>query len=120
MAQETIFKDDLDGTLGTDETPVTTRHFSLGNYNFEIDLTEENYDKLVKALEPFTNVARLPHAKKARVSKPKTYSGGTNFLDAVSTDAVREWAKANGYEVAPRGRIARNVLEAYAEAHPAK
>lgn len=31
--------------------------------------------------------------------------------------AVRAWARANGYEVAPRGRISRTVLDAYARAN---
>lgn len=35
----------------------------------------------------------------------------------VSSSAVREWARENGYSVSDRGRIPQNVVSAYAEAH---
>ena len=34
-----------------------------------------------------------------------------------SAGDIREWAKANGFEVSERGRISSEVREAYASAH---
>ncbi|MFG2484942.1 histone-like nucleoid-structuring protein Lsr2 [Streptomyces virginiae] len=37
----------------------------------------------------------------------------------VDTDDIRDWARANGFRVPPRGRIPREVREAWERAHPA-
>lgn len=37
---------------------------------------------------------------------------------AVGTDAIRAWARANGYEVRPHGRIPADVLDAWERANP--
>ncbi|MFJ4781656.1 histone-like nucleoid-structuring protein Lsr2 [Streptomyces sp. NPDC088762] len=38
---------------------------------------------------------------------------------AVSSDSIREWARANGYHVPLRGRIPGDVLDAWGRANPA-
>jgi hypothetical protein len=55
MAQQTTvrFVDDLDGSEA-----VGTVRFSLENRAFEIDLSDENTDKLHEALAPFIEHAR--------------------------------------------------------------
>ncbi|AJT69966.1 hypothetical protein T261_8373 [Streptomyces lydicus] len=35
----------------------------------------------------------------------------------IQSDDVREWARRQGYDVAPRGRIPGAVLDAYKQAH---
>ena len=53
-------------------------------------------------MEPFVAVSRrLPVTR----SKPGAR--------AAEHRRIREWAAANGYDVAPRGRIATAVVEAY-------
>ncbi|MFJ2746681.1 histone-like nucleoid-structuring protein Lsr2 [Streptomyces sp. NPDC087297] len=37
---------------------------------------------------------------------------------AVSTDSIRAWARANGYQVRPHGRIPADVLDAWERANP--
>ncbi|GHI86570.1 Lsr2 family DNA-binding protein [Streptomyces xanthophaeus] len=37
---------------------------------------------------------------------------------AVSTDSIREWARANGYQVRPHGRIPADVRDAWERADP--
>ncbi|MFI6134008.1 histone-like nucleoid-structuring protein Lsr2 [Micromonospora sp. NPDC051141] len=41
---------------------------------------------------------------------------GTGPKGTAQRAAIRQWAQANGYEVAERGRIPRNVLQAWAAA----
>ncbi|MEU4730799.1 histone-like nucleoid-structuring protein Lsr2 [Streptomyces sp. NPDC023588] len=36
----------------------------------------------------------------------------------VDTEDIRNWARANGFQVPPRGRIPREVREAWEQAHP--
>ncbi|MGW9068566.1 Lsr2 family DNA-binding protein [Streptomyces yangpuensis] len=36
-----------------------------------------------------------------------------------NTEDIRDWARANGFQVPPRGRIPREVREAWEQAHPA-
>jgi len=57
MAQQTTvrFVDDIDGSEA-----VGTVSFSLNNRAYEIDLSDENTDKLHEALAPF-----VEHARKA-------------------------------------------------------
>ncbi|MGH8303199.1 MAG: Lsr2 family DNA-binding protein [Steroidobacteraceae bacterium] len=35
----------------------------------------------------------------------------------MDTAAVREWARANGFEVSERGRVSKKIIEAYGEAN---
>ena len=57
MARETGLKDDLDGT----ELPEGTEpvRLSLGDTTYHINLSEENQDKLLEALKPFTANAKV-------------------------------------------------------------
>ena len=48
------FIDDLDGSDG-----VGTVTFALGNRSFEIDLSDENTDRLHEALEPVPRIMGL-------------------------------------------------------------
>lgn len=106
--------DDLDGTVlevGDGETVL----FSLDGVAYEIDLTDTNATALRDALAPYVSAARTISSgrgaggsgapRKRRRSGQQDYSG------------VREWAKANGYEVSERGRVPAAVLEAYEAAH---
>jgi hypothetical protein len=34
-------------------------------------------------------------------------------VDRDRTHQIREWARTNGYEVSERGRIAKNIVDAY-------
>jgi hypothetical protein len=78
------------------------------------------------------NAARF-HNVTAIISKPAFNADGKEIIvfsvrDKVARDrkadtnlqAIREWAKANGIEVADHGRISEDVKAAYAKANPAK
>ncbi|MEY9988501.1 hypothetical protein ABIE67_000533 [Streptomyces sp. V4I8] len=110
MAQKvvTVYTDDL---TGTESDEVSTHRFSLNGVEYEIDLTPENYDKLDAALRPFIERGRkIGRAKYAGRARKETVSGP-------SAEEVRAWARANGHEVNVRGRVPREIREAFEAAH---
>ena len=112
--------DDLDGTSAAE-----TVAFALDGANYEIDLTDKNAKKLRDSLSNFIGHARridggrraasgrTPKAKPAKSSK----SSARTAPDREQTAAIREWARAAGYEVSERGRLSAAVLDAFEQAH---
>jgi hypothetical protein len=100
---ETRLVDDLDGSVAAE-----TLRFGLEGRQYEIDLSEGNAARLRDSLAAFVTSAR-------RVTGGRTMSQSTGRAsrDREQTGAVREWARANGFEVSHRGRIAADVLKAY-------
>lgn len=98
--------DDLDGSKA-DRTVA----FAWDGKTYEIDLSKKNASALEKAISPYLEAARAVRGNAAgrrrRVAPPARSSRS-------DLGAVREWAKANGYEVATRGRIAQEIQDAYA------
>ncbi|WP_301851119.1 histone-like nucleoid-structuring protein Lsr2 [Rhodococcus pyridinivorans] len=93
--------DDIDGTQG-----ATTIRFSVGRSQYEIDLCEENADKLYEALGPFIS--------KARKARPET---AKRDPDRIDQGLVRKWAQENGLAVNARGRVPNELVEQYKQAH---
>ncbi|TNH28779.1 hypothetical protein FHG89_14140 [Micromonospora orduensis] len=77
-------------------------------------------DELTGRLEAeLAAVARELAAKEAELAAELAavrQKMGTGSVDAAQRAAIRQWAQANGYDVAERGRIPRNVLQAWATA----
>src|SRR4051794_542933 len=88
--------DDLDES--TDD--VRTVSVALDGQSVEIDLSARNFEKLSKAVAPYLEAGR-------KTSTTTTRRRRTTPAPAKSTDtqAIREWAQANGLEVNSRGRI---------------
>jgi Lsr2 len=117
MAQKTIVAliDDLDG--GDADESVS---FGLDGATYDIDLAEKNATTLREALAPFVASARRTGGRATRrgsktaalTTTTARRTGGTE-----DTGAIREWARANGYTVSDRGRIAATVTDAYHQAH---
>lgn len=107
MARKTIVEliDDLNGEKA-DETVI----FGLDGITYEIDLTEENATALREDLSTWVNSARRVAGRKAR---------GTGAASGSSSDTalIRDWARAQGYEVSSRGRIAQEIRDQYYAAH---
>ena len=107
MAQQTTvrFVDDIDGSEA-----VGTVSFSLNNRTYEIDLSDENTDKLHDALAPFVEHARQIGGRGAGRGRRRGQGQLGEEKKAVrsnreETAAVREWARQHGHEVSDRGRI---------------
>lgn len=110
MAIRQIRIDDLDGTEG-----AQTVTFALGPDTFEIDLSEKNAAALRKALTPYIEAGRR-RAGSAKKSTPKRAHRPAAEVTA-NNDAIREWARRNQLAVSDRGRIPRDVITAFEEAH---
>jgi len=116
MAQRTLIQllDDLDGSEAS-----ATVEFALDGKAYQIDLSDHNASRLRADLEPFIEAARQvgggrrrrpanqPQAAGRQPTSPSPGSG------RVHNTAVREWARANSWDIADRGRIPANVLAAY-------
>jgi hypothetical protein len=105
MAKRTqvIMVDDLDGHEMHGEGKTVT--FAHGGNTYEIDLSEQNANKLRDALAPFIASAR-------RV-------GGRRLVtadDKPDLHAMRVWAKEHGIKVSERGRVSKQVQDAYRSA----
>jgi hypothetical protein len=99
-----------------DATPIAegaggTVSFAFEGKTYEIDLTDKNTDKLRKALAPFIDAGRPVSGSTAPARSSRRRSGGNADLAA-----VRSWAKSNGFQVSERGRVPKNVMDAYAAA----
>ena len=104
MAQRVVITlcDDIDGGEAAE-----TVSFGIDGKNYEIDLSAANAEKLRKGLAPFIKAGR-------RRSK----SGKVFRRTSVAPDpaTVRAWARRNGMDVPPRGRIPKKVYDAFAKA----
>ena len=116
MAQKVVVElvDDLDGTASEDINTVT---FSLDGASYEIDLNENNAERLRESLARYLGAARRTGG---RIKRSTTTGPATRpTADRDQTKAIREWARNNGWALADRGRIPANVLTAFDEAHAA-
>jgi hypothetical protein len=113
MVRNFVLVDDLDQSPGAE-----TIYFTVNGQDYEIDLSEENVQRFNSALQEFVDaarrVARQPASGRGRQSRRQS-SGGNSGRDNVAE--IRQWAQANGYDVSGRGRIKKEVLAAYDEAH---
>jgi hypothetical protein len=110
MAQRTqvYLTDDLDGTnirAGKGET-VT---FALDGKTYEIDLTNKHSTALRKVLTPYIEAGRIVKTRRGvRVTRSKV---------GADVRTIKEWARANGYQVNERGRIPNDIREAFEAAN---
>lgn len=113
MAQRVhvVLVDDIDGT-DADET-VT---FALDGTGYEIDLTEAHASALREALAPYVGHARKADSARSGRRGRRTGSRAAATGGPSATE-VREWARANGFEVSDRGRVSATVRDAYDAAH---
>ena len=107
MAQVTRVRlvDDLDG--GEADESIS---FALDGVALEIDLSNDNAEKLRGIFAPYVAAARRGGGQRAR--RPKRMSPGST-ASREGMGPIREWAAANGFTVSARGRISAEVMEAY-------
>ncbi|HSE10707.1 MAG TPA: Lsr2 family protein [Nocardioidaceae bacterium] len=109
MAQRVnvILVDDIDGDDASE-----TVSFGLDGVDYEIDLNEGNATALREALARYIEAGRRVGGRR-RKGKAAAAGAGTG----PSAADIREWARANGWDVPERGRVSAEVREAYAAAH---
>ncbi|OQO94113.1 histone-like nucleoid-structuring protein Lsr2 [Saccharomonospora piscinae] len=117
MAQQILVSlvDDLDGSEA-DETV----QFGLDGVTYEIDLSADNAEELRDALAHYVEHARRSGGRK-RTSGRRRSNGQapsrSSSAEREQNQAVRTWARKNGYEISDRGRIPSEVTDAYRKAH---
>lgn len=117
MGQRIIRYDDLDETQ--DDT-VAPREFSVGRNGWEMDLTDENYARLLDVLAPFIEKAkkvRGPGIKARDVAPPEDPGTAApqaqRFTSREEQVQLAQWAERNDVKVPRRGRPPRDVLAAF-------
>ena len=114
MAQKTIVQliDDLDGTSSESIETIT---FGLDGVVYEIDLSDDNAEKLRDNLAEFISSARRTGGRAKRGAATSTAAGAGNGSgrSREQTQAIREWARKNGHDISERGRIPATIIEAF-------
>lgn len=104
MAQRVhiVLEDDIDGSQAAE-----TVSFALDGVSYEMDLSEENAEKLRNEMAAWVGHARRVGGRKAAGRKAK----------AGSANDIRAWAIDQGMKVSARGRVSAEVREAYEKAN---
>lgn len=111
MAQKIIVSlvDDLDGSDAEE-----TIEFGLDGVTYEIDLSTENAEELRDALAQYVEHARRSGGRKRTGARSNAKASGRSAaVDREQNQAIRAWARKNGYEVSDRGRIPSEIVDAY-------
>lgn len=104
--------DDLTGDQA-DETIA----FGLAGKAFEIDLSAANAERLRELFAPLVQAGRRSGQSRGTAAVTSSAKRSTPTADREQTQAVRDWARANGHQVADKGRISGTVLAAFHAAH---
>jgi hypothetical protein len=110
-----LLVDDLDGTEAE-----TTVEFGLDGVSYTIDLSADNAESLREALAPYVDSGHRIGERKKSLTKTATAAAPSAATGREQTQAIREWARKQGYDVSDRGRIPGHIGEAYEKAHRGK
>lgn len=113
MARSVVLTDDLDGTPAT-----RTIRFSVEGTSYELDLSIDNQARFQAAMQDFVAAARVTRsARKPEPAEPQEIVNQLEYPGKPKPDPtssqLRQWARDNGIEVNPTGRIPAKVREAY-------
>lgn len=116
MAQRVLVSlvDDLDGSEA-DETV----EFGLDGVTYEIDLSADNAEELRDTLAPYIEHARRAGGRKRAGGKRTNgqVASRSSTSGREQNQAIRAWARENGFQISDRGRIPSEVTEAYHKAN---
>ena len=113
MATRTMVElvDDLDDEPMRVDDAFTVR-WAWRGVRYEIDISGENLDRVEGGEVPVSALLarsrRVGGRRDARVARAPE-------LEPVDAKAIREWAARNDYSVGARGRISRELRQAYQE-----
>ncbi|MGW5789241.1 histone-like nucleoid-structuring protein Lsr2 [Saccharopolyspora sp. NPDC003752] len=99
--------DDIDGTPAD-----ATVEFGLDGVGYAIDLSQDNAARLRDALARYVSNARRTGGRK-RASVKSGTTAAPQALDKERNQAIRTWAREQGFQVSDRGRIPAEIVEAY-------
>jgi hypothetical protein len=113
MAQRIVLTDDLDGSEATQ-----TLTYTIDGQEYEIDLSDENVQRFHEALEPFVSKSRQVERRAEPARRGRGDSrrrGGGSGRDDIPQ--IRAWAESQRMDVSARGRVKKEIMNAYDEAH---
>jgi hypothetical protein len=87
--------------------------FAIDRSAFEIDLCAEHRAAFTTALAPFVSSGRTARSRGASASTNAPTHRRVVRRDPAQTEAIRRWAKENGFAISGRGRIPGTVEAAY-------
>ncbi|MCE0764938.1 Lsr2 family protein [Pseudonocardia kujensis] len=102
---QTTLVDDIDGGTADETVP-----FSWNGTSYEIDLSRKNADALRALLEPYIKAGRHTRSHASRRARGSSRSTTTSKQ---RNQAIREWARAQGLQIAERGRIPIEIMLRY-------
>jgi hypothetical protein len=108
MAQKTVvlLEDDLDGGVATE-----TVTFSLDGVSYEMDLSEQNAERLRGLFGPYVEAGRRLGGRSTTSTRSR--ATGAAKVDPTQLAAIRAWARGRGLEINDRGRIPGRIIEQY-------
>lgn len=117
MAKKQIvqFIDDIDGKVLEE---FETVRWSLDGKQYEFDTSPKHAQQFRDSLSKYVEASRAVAGRRgARKATAAATAGGGTTRSKEQTQAIRDWANSNGYEVSNRGRIPIEVVEAFEAAH---
>lgn len=116
MARKSITRyfDDLDGQPLEDDQVVVVR-FGYKGRNYVMDLSADNAAKIDETLRGYVEKATLDDA--APAAAKRRGAARTDNATRTRNRIIRQWAKDNGHEVADRGALPKDIIDAYDAAH---
>lgn len=114
MAQREVVTYTCD--LHEGEVDGQTVQFGHDGASYEIELCDKHRKEMLDAFEPFLNAARKAGSSTRRSAPRKAQartSGGPVTKQGKTMDEVRQWLRANDYDVAERGRLSKELKEKY-------
>ncbi|OYO14024.1 Lsr2 dimerization domain-containing protein [Enemella evansiae] len=105
MATKHLTVSDLSGEPG-----AATVQLALGSERRDVDLTEAERAELDDLLRPYLSAGR-----RAEQAAPKP-NRDIPVTTAEERAAIRKWARENGFELADRGMIPKEIYRAYVDA----
>jgi hypothetical protein len=107
-----ILSDSLDERIKNGVENVVFFHPLTGE-KLEIQLGEANRNHFARHLDKLTKYIDAAEVVAEPVVETKPKAAAKNS----ETTKIREWAKANGFQIGDRGRIKAEIVEAYKAAH---
>lgn len=116
MATKTLvqYVSDLSGAELA-ENEVHTVQWEWAGKRLELDLSPEEAEEFEADMAKWGEPARF--VKNGHGAVTKLRSARSSAPRNEKSAEIREWAQANGYEVSARGRIAKEIVQAYEATH---
>lgn len=113
MARKNItrYYDDLDGTPLDDDQVVEVR-FGYKGRNYVLDVSAHNASAIDEVLSAYAAKATVESAEQASKRRTEAQSSAR-----ARNRVIRQWAKDNGFEVADRGALPKDIIELYEASH---